>query len=124
MKYKVEYLPQVIKTLEKMDKYTKRILLEWIEKNLVDCEDPRMEAKNDQIGNSLMNDPEYFAHTAVVDKNRDFKANIGLHSRGNNPDAFQAWHDLQQSLQERGGTDQQPERRHQEVDLGEKGERV
>ena len=56
--------------------------------NYIDCEDPRMEAKNDQIGNSLMNDPEYFAHTAVVDKNRDFKANIGLHSRGNNPDAY------------------------------------
>ena len=45
MKYKVEYLPSVVKTLEKMDKYTKRILIEWIEKNLVDCEDPRVHGK-------------------------------------------------------------------------------
>ena len=45
MKYKVEYLPQVYKTLEKMDKYTKRIIVEWIEKNLVDCENPRLLGK-------------------------------------------------------------------------------
>ena len=45
MKYRVEYLPQVVKTLEKMDKYTKRIILNWIEKHLVDCEDPRAHGK-------------------------------------------------------------------------------
>lgn len=45
MKYKVEYLPQVFKTLEKMDKYTKRIIIEWIEKNLVDTENPRQHGK-------------------------------------------------------------------------------
>lgn len=45
MKYKVEYLPQVYKTLEKMDKFTKRIIIEWIEKNLVDCENPRQHGK-------------------------------------------------------------------------------
>lgn len=45
MKYKVEYLPQVIKTLEKMDKYTRRIIIEWIERNLVDCENPRIHGK-------------------------------------------------------------------------------
>lgn len=45
MKYQVEYLPQVVKTLEKMDKYTKRILLEWIEKNLVGCAGPRIHGK-------------------------------------------------------------------------------
>ncbi len=45
MKYSVRYLPQVVKTLEKMDKYTKRIIVEWIEKNLVDCEDPRIHGK-------------------------------------------------------------------------------
>lgn len=45
MKYRVEYLPQVVKTLEKMDKYTKRIIIEWIEKHLVDCEDPRVHGK-------------------------------------------------------------------------------
>ena len=45
MKYQVVYLPQVIKTLEKLDKYTKRIIIEWIEKHLVDCEDPRVSGK-------------------------------------------------------------------------------
>lgn len=45
MKYKVEYLPQVIKTLEKMDKYTRRIIIEWIERNLVECENPRIHGK-------------------------------------------------------------------------------
>lgn len=45
MKYKVEYLPGVYKTLEKLDKFTKRIIIEWIEKNLVDCEDPRIHGK-------------------------------------------------------------------------------
>ena len=45
MKYKVEYLPSVVKELQKLDKYTQRILLEWIEKNLVDCENPRIHGK-------------------------------------------------------------------------------
>ncbi len=45
MKYQVVYLPQVIKTLEKLDKYTKRIIVEWIEKHLVGCEDPRIFGK-------------------------------------------------------------------------------
>jgi len=45
MTYRVEYLPQVYKTLEKMDKFTKRIIVEWIEKNLVGCENPRLHGK-------------------------------------------------------------------------------
>ena len=45
MKYKVEYTPQVFKTLEKLDKFTKRIIIEWIEKNLVDTENPRAHGK-------------------------------------------------------------------------------
>ena len=45
MRYHVEYLPQVVKTLEKMDKFTKRIIYEWIDKNLEDCEDPRIHGK-------------------------------------------------------------------------------
>ena len=28
-----------------MDKFTKRIIVEWIEKKLVDCEDPRLYGK-------------------------------------------------------------------------------
>ena len=45
MKYKVEYTPQVFKTLEKLDKFTKRIIIEWIEKNLVDSGNPRANGK-------------------------------------------------------------------------------
>ena len=45
MKYKVEYTPQVFKTLEKLDKFTKRIIIEWIEKNLVETENPRAHGK-------------------------------------------------------------------------------
>ena len=43
--YKVEYFPTAIKALEKMDNYVRRIIVEWIEKNLVDCEDPRIHGK-------------------------------------------------------------------------------
>lgn len=53
MKYKVEYLPAAVKALKKLDKYTKRIIIEWIEKNLVDCENPRLHGKAliaDRIG--------------------------------------------------------------------------
>ena len=45
MIYHVEYLKSVKKTLEKMDKYTKRILFEWIDKNLEGCSDPRVHGK-------------------------------------------------------------------------------
>ncbi len=45
MIYHVEYLKSVLKTLEKMDKYTKRILFEWIDKNLEGCSDPRIHGK-------------------------------------------------------------------------------
>ena len=45
MKYSVEYLPSVIKTLKKMDQFTRRIILNWIENNLVDSEDPRIHGK-------------------------------------------------------------------------------
>ena len=45
MIYHVEYLKSVQKTLEKMDKYTKRILFEWIDKNLEGCSDPRIHGK-------------------------------------------------------------------------------
>ena len=45
MIYHVEYLKSVQKTLEKMDKYTKRIIFEWIDKNLEGCSDPRVHGK-------------------------------------------------------------------------------
>ena len=43
--YKVEYTKTVIKILGKLDSFTRRIILEWIEKNLVGCENPRIHGK-------------------------------------------------------------------------------
>ena len=45
MKYSVIYMPRVVKELEKMDKFTRRIIIGWIDKNLVNCEDPRIHGK-------------------------------------------------------------------------------
>ena len=45
MKYSVIYMPRVVKELEKMDRYTRRIIIGWIDKNLVNCEDPRIHGK-------------------------------------------------------------------------------
>ena len=43
--YKVEYMPSVAKQIEKLDKYTKRIIVDWIGKNLVNCDNPRVHGK-------------------------------------------------------------------------------
>ena len=45
MIYHVEYLKSVEKTLAKMDRFTRRILFEWIDKNLEGCVDPRIHGK-------------------------------------------------------------------------------
>ena len=45
MKYSVEYTPQAVKTLRKLDAQTRRFILSWVEKNLVDCENPRLHGK-------------------------------------------------------------------------------
>ena len=45
MKYQVEYTEQTIKELKKLDGFTKRMIKAWIEKNLVNCENPRLHGK-------------------------------------------------------------------------------
>ena len=45
MKYKVDYTDQAFKTLEKMDKYTRTLIYAWIDKNLYECENPRLIGK-------------------------------------------------------------------------------
>ena len=45
MIYKVEYLPSVYKKMEKMDNFIKRMLYNWIDKNLQNCENPRLLGK-------------------------------------------------------------------------------
>ena len=45
MSYKVEYSKNAHKQIKKMDQYTKVMLMRWITKNLVDCDDPREHGK-------------------------------------------------------------------------------
>lgn len=45
MKYAVEYTPQAVKELKKLDKPTRALVFAWIEKNLVGCENPRQHGK-------------------------------------------------------------------------------
>lgn len=45
MKYRLEYSRRVIKEVKRLDHYTQRMLKAWIEKNLLDCENPRAHGK-------------------------------------------------------------------------------
>ena len=40
MKYKVAFSKRALKELGRMDKYTQKIITNWISKNLDGCEDP------------------------------------------------------------------------------------
>ena len=44
-KYSVELTERFKKEFRKLDKYTQKMLRAWIDKNLVDCEDPRQHGK-------------------------------------------------------------------------------
>ncbi len=48
--YKVIYSDKTIKQLKKLDKYTRDIILSWIEKNLLHCQNPRTHGKS-LVGN-------------------------------------------------------------------------
>ena len=43
--YAVDYTPQTVKELKKLDKHTRTFILAWVEKNLVGCADPRLHGK-------------------------------------------------------------------------------
>lgn len=45
MKYKVEFSRTALKELKKLDKYTAKLILAWIRKNLENCIDPRRHGK-------------------------------------------------------------------------------
>ena len=45
MQYKVEYTQRALKQLKKLDKHTRKLILSWIEKNLVGCTNPRVHGK-------------------------------------------------------------------------------
>lgn len=44
-KYSVELTERFKKEFRKLDKYTQKMLRAWIDKNLVNCEDPRIHGK-------------------------------------------------------------------------------
>lgn len=45
MKYTIRSTPTFEKDFKKLDKYTMKIIKSWINKNLVDCENPRAKGK-------------------------------------------------------------------------------
>ncbi|MBP3913422.1 MAG: type II toxin-antitoxin system RelE/ParE family toxin [Lachnospiraceae bacterium] len=45
MSYRVETTGRFDKEFKKLDRYTQRMIKAWIEKNLVDCSDPRVHGK-------------------------------------------------------------------------------
>lgn len=45
MKYNVEYSKMAQKQMKKLGNYTKVMLMNWITKNLVDCDNPRNHGK-------------------------------------------------------------------------------
>lgn len=44
-RYRVDYTPKAIKNLRKLDKYTRKLIYSWIDKNLANCENPRVHGK-------------------------------------------------------------------------------
>lgn len=45
MKYTVEYTPQAVKELKKLDRSVRALIIGWIEKKLIGCENPRQHGK-------------------------------------------------------------------------------
>ena len=45
MKYRVEVTPRFEKEFRKLDRYTQRMIKGWIDKNLLDCTNPRQHGK-------------------------------------------------------------------------------
>ena len=45
MTYSVNYSKSAVKDLKKLDSQTRKLILSWIEKNLVNCSNPRAHGK-------------------------------------------------------------------------------
>ena len=45
MGYGVQYSDNALKALKKIDSYQSKIIVSWIGKNLVDCDNPRLHGK-------------------------------------------------------------------------------
>lgn len=46
MSYTIRTTPRFDKSFKKLDRYTQRIIKSWIEKNLLNCENPRAHGKS------------------------------------------------------------------------------
>ncbi|MDO5116810.1 MAG: type II toxin-antitoxin system RelE/ParE family toxin [Synergistaceae bacterium] len=45
MKYKIETTPRFDREFKKLDRYTQRMIKAWIDRNLIDCLEPRLRGK-------------------------------------------------------------------------------
>ena len=45
MKFRIVFTERAKKQLKKLDKYTASLIIGWLEKNLEDCENPRIHGK-------------------------------------------------------------------------------
>lgn len=45
MSWSVEFTPQALRQLKKLDRHSMLLITTWIEKNLVGCENPRLHGK-------------------------------------------------------------------------------
>lgn len=45
MSYSVEYSARAVRDLKKLDRYIRTLIISWIEKNLVNCDNPRQFGK-------------------------------------------------------------------------------
>ena len=45
MQYKVDYAKSAIKNLKTLDRPVRQMILNWIERNLIDCSNPRQHGK-------------------------------------------------------------------------------
>lgn len=45
MRYTVEVTPRFEKEFKKLDRYTQKMIKAWIDKNLINCENPRVHGK-------------------------------------------------------------------------------
>jgi mRNA interferase RelE/StbE len=85
MGYQVVYDPRAFKMLQKMDKATQRLIIAYVDKHLVDCENPRTIGKaltgdhggqwRYRIGNyrllATINDGEVIVYILKVGHRRD-----------------------------------------------------
>ncbi len=46
MKYTVEYTERAVRSLRKLDPSVRSLIKAWIDKNLIDCDDPRIHGKD------------------------------------------------------------------------------